>query len=71
MKQNMAVQKEQMKDINIDELEDLKDDMDDMQWQQKEIDEAMNRNYACDIDEAELDDELRDYDDEIFKETLQ
>jgi len=30
MKEAVTVQKEMMKDINLDELDDLRDDMDDM-----------------------------------------
>lgn len=60
-----------MKNINIDELEDLKDDMDEMNWQQQEMNDLMNRNYACDVDEDDLDEELRNYDDELFMETMQ
>ena len=35
------------------------------------MNEIMNRNYNCDVDENDLDAELKDYDDEIFMEAMQ
>ena len=47
-----------MKDINLDEMEDLRDEMDDMMWETQEMNEMLNRNFACDVNEQDLDDEL-------------
>lgn len=58
MKEAVGVQKEMMKDINLDDLDDLRDEMDDMMYETEEINEMLNRNYAMDVDEAELDEEL-------------
>lgn len=66
----MVAQKAAMKEINIDELDDLRDDMDDMLWESNEINDMLNRNYAVDIDEGELDDELRELDDGMFMDIL-
>ena len=59
-----------MQDINLDELEDLKDDMEEMKFESEEINEALNIDFGCDFDEDELDEELADLDDEMFLESL-
>ena len=42
-----------------------------MKQEQDYINEMMNRNYECnDIDEDDLDEQLRDYEDEMFQEVL-
>lgn len=60
-----------MKDINLDELEDLKDDMEEMKFDSEEINEALNIDFGCDVDEDELDEELAELDDEMFLESLE
>lgn len=59
-----------MKNLNIDDIEDLRDEMDDMAWESKEINEMLNRDYACDVDEGDLDAELRELEDDHFLEML-
>ena len=54
--------------VNVDDLEDLRDDMDDMMQETDYMNEMMNRNYCLDVDEAELDQEFAMLDNEIFKE---
>ena len=71
MKQAVQTQKGLMQDINLDDVEDLKDDMDDMMWETDQINEALNRNYNMDIDETDLDNEMKELDDELFKEAIQ
>ncbi len=70
MKQATEMQRNLMDQIDIDEMADLKDEMDDMMWQQKEINETLNRNYALDIDEYDLDQEMKELDDELFSDVL-
>lgn len=70
MKQAVTAQKNIMQDLNLDEVEDLKDDMDDMMWETDQINEALNRNYGMDIDETDLDNEMKELDDELFKEAI-
>lgn len=70
LKEGVAAQKEAMKNLNIDEIEDLRDEMDDMAWESKEINDMLNRDYACDVDEADLDAELRELEDDAFLEML-
>ena len=55
------------KDINIDEIEDINDDLADMMEDMNEINEAMGRSYATpdDIDEADLEAELDLLEDEL------
>ena len=63
-------QKEAMKNLNIDEIEDLRDDMDDMVYESNQINEMLNRDYACDVDEGDLDAELQELEDEAFLDML-
>merc|ERR1719324_490112 len=54
MKQAVTTQKQMMKDIDMDELEDLRDDMEDMKYESEEINEMMNMDFGLDVDEDEL-----------------
>lgn len=56
--------------VNIDELEDLKDDMDDMAYETNYMNEMMNRNYGLDVNEDDLEEEFRDLDNELFQEMM-
>ena len=40
--------------------------MDDMMYETEYMNEMLNRNYAMDINEADLDDEFRELDDMYF-----
>lgn len=68
MKQAVSAQKQMFDQVNLDELEDLRDDMDDMQYESDYMNEMLNRNYAIDVDESELDEEFAQLDNEIFKD---
>ncbi len=59
-----------MKNIDIDELDDLRYEMDEMVWESNEINDMLNRDYAVDVDEDELDNELRELDDGMFMDVL-
>jgi hypothetical protein len=59
-----------MAKIDIDQLEDLRDEMDEMIWESKEINDMLNRDYTVDVDEGELDAELEELDNEMFMEML-
>ena len=59
-----------MKDIDMDELEDLRDDMEEMKQESEEVNEMLNMDFGCDIDEDELDQELAELDDELFIENI-
>ena len=60
-----------MKDIDLDELADLRDDMEEMKYESEEINEMMNMDFGLDVDEDELDEELAELDDEMFLESLE
>ncbi len=60
-----------MKNIDVDQLEDLRDEMDDMVMESKEINDLLNRDYTVDVDEDELDAELRELDDGMFMDALE
>ena len=63
-----VAQKQQMKNFDQDELEDLFDDMADMMAESNEIQECMGRTYDVDFDEAALMGELDELDEEIVSE---
>lgn len=65
MQQVVALQKDAFKEIDMDKLDgtfssnsDIMDDMEDMKFETEYMNEMMNRNYACDVDEDELDREM-------------
>jgi charged multivesicular body protein 5 len=60
-----------MEDIDMDELEDLRDDMEEMKYESEEVNEMLNMDFGCDIDEDELDEELAELDDELFLDNLE
>ena len=70
LKSANVAQKEQMKNFNMDEMEDLFDDMADMMADAEEINEVMGRTYDVDFDEAALMGELDELDEEIVSEQL-
>ena len=71
LKSAVEAQKEQMKNINIDELEDLRDEMSEMQYDSQQIQDLLSRNYDIEADESELDAELQALDDDIYMEALE
>ncbi len=72
LKSAAAAQKEQMKKVNLDELEDVQDDIKEMMEDQEEIQEVLSRDYAVDAyDEQELQQELDELDTDIVNEKLE
>ena len=59
-----------MKQIDMDNIEDLYDDMADMMADMEEVNEVMSRTYDCQFDEGELLGELDELDEEIATEQL-
>lgn len=47
-----------MKGLDLDKLDDLRDQMDDMKYESDYMNEMLNRDYEIDIDEDDLDEEL-------------
>ncbi|VDP29702.1 unnamed protein product [Soboliphyme baturini] len=69
MKTGLKEMKKQYKNINIDKIDDLQDDLADMLEQANEVQEALSRNYATpDIDEDELEAELEALGDEMAED---
>lgn len=54
----------------MDELEDLRDEMDDMVYESDYMNDMLNRNYAMDVNEADLDEEFAELDNQIFAEQM-
>lgn len=42
----------------MDKMDDIMDEMEDMKFETEYMNEMMNRNYSCDIDESDLDREM-------------
>eukprot|EP01111_Echinosteliopsis_oligospora_P008463 TRINITY_DN2414_c0_g1_i1.p1 TRINITY_DN2414_c0_g1~~TRINITY_DN2414_c0_g1_i1.p1 ORF type:complete len:214 (+),score=82.14 TRINITY_DN2414_c0_g1_i1:50-691(+) len=73
MKEGSKVLKQQLKKVNIDQIENLQDDMQDMLDLNNEIQDALSRSYATpdELDEDALDAELAALDDEIdFEDSM-
>jgi len=70
MKETTKAMRGQMKNIKIDDVEKVHDDMEDLLLDQEEIQEVLGRSYAGmdEIDEDELDDELAALDSELLGE---
>ena len=58
------------KDLNIDDVDDITDDLAELMYDMDEINEALGQNFATpeDIDEADLEAELDMLDDELEEE---
>jgi charged multivesicular body protein 5 len=54
MKDTVNVQKDMMKECNVDSMYDVMDDMAEMKDDQAEISEAFNRNYDVEVGDDEL-----------------
>ena len=70
MKEANVQQKEMMKGMDMDDMEDVFDDMADMMADMEEVNEVMGRNYNVDLDENELLGELDELDEELAMEQL-
>ena len=71
MKEAMKVQKQQMKQIKIGEVDTMMDDMADLQLDSEEINEIMSRDYNVGaVDEDELEAELAELDNEGLLDEL-
>ena len=64
------VQKQQMKALDMDQMEDIFDDMADMMADMEEINEVMGRDYNVEMDENDLLGELDELDEELAAEQL-
>jgi charged multivesicular body protein 5 len=69
---NKEMKRTLRKDLDIDDIDDLADDMAELMDDFNEINEALGRNYATpdDIDETDLDAELEMLGDELEEEML-
>eukprot|EP00088_Acartia_fossae_P013536 TRINITY_DN17144_c0_g1_i1.p1 TRINITY_DN17144_c0_g1~~TRINITY_DN17144_c0_g1_i1.p1 ORF type:complete len:223 (+),score=77.08 TRINITY_DN17144_c0_g1_i1:61-729(+) len=66
MKTGVKEMKKEFKNVNIDQIEDLQDDLADMLEEANEVQEALGRSYGMpDVDEDELEAELDALGDEI------
>lgn len=62
MKTAHKVQTQQLKQLKVGDIEKMMDDMADMMMDTEEINEVMSRNYACEVDEDDLERELDELD---------
>mmetsp|Transcript_9490 Transcript_9490/g.18327 ORF Transcript_9490/g.18327 Transcript_9490/m.18327 type:complete len:204 (-) Transcript_9490:4718-5329(-) len=71
LKKANELQKQQMKKVNLDALEDAMEDMQDMMMDVQEMNEIMSRSYAIDdINEDDLEAELAELDQEMLEDNL-
>ena len=70
LKSANEVQKAAMKNIKMDDIEDLYEDMAEMMADMEEVNEVMARTYNCEFDENELLGELDELDEELATEQL-
>eukprot|EP00980_Cylindrotheca_fusiformis_P005742 scaffold1194_cov127-Cylindrotheca_fusiformis.AAC.19 len=70
---NTELKRTMKKDLNIDEVEDIADDMAELMEDFNEINDALGRNFATpeDLDEADLDAELEMLEDELEEDALE
>lgn len=47
-----------MKNLDLDKLDDIREQMMDMKYESDYMNEMLNRDYDIDVDEDDLDDEL-------------
>lgn len=69
MKAGVKQMKQEYKNINISEIENLQDDLEDMMADANEVQETLGRSYGVpDVDESELEAELEALGDELQQE---
>lgn len=56
MQEVLDTQKEAMKNLDLDKLDDIRDQMNDMKYESDYMNEMLNRDYDIDVDEEDLDD---------------
>lgn len=70
MKSGVKQMKQEYKNINLGEIEDLQDDMEDMMADANEVQEMLGRTYGVpDVDETELEAELEALGEELQQDT--
>jgi hypothetical protein len=71
LKRAIEIQKQHMKKVDIDDLEDTVDSMQDMQYDVQAMNEIMSRSYAIDdINEEDLEAELAELDEELLEKNF-
>lgn len=65
MKQGYQANMAMMKNVDIDKLQDIKDEMQDMMWECNQINDALNYDLEDDVDEDEIDAELADIENDL------
>lgn len=70
MRAGVKQMKQEYKNLNITDIENLQDDLEDMMADANEVQEALGRSYGVpDVDEAELEAELEALGDELQQDT--
>jgi len=65
MKQGYQANMDLMKSVDIDQLADIKADMQDMMWECNQINEQLNYDLEDDVDEDDIDQELADIENDL------
>lgn len=59
MKQAVGEQQKMFAELDMDALDDIRDEMEEMAAESEYMNELMSRDYEVDVDEGDLDEELR------------
>ena len=68
MEDVLKQQKEIMKTVNIDKMDEMREQMMEMKFESDYMNEMMNRNYDMDLDEEEFEDEFAELEREVNRE---
>lgn len=70
MQQTVETQKNLMKHVDLDRLEDIRDEMEEMKFQSDYTNELLNRNFDVELDDIDLDAEMQEIDNDFYKEVM-
>lgn len=71
LKEAVTVQKQAIKNVDLDKMEDMRDEMLDIKMQSDMMNDIMNRNYDMDYDEDEFEDDFMEFEKQIAAEKKQ
>lgn len=67
MKQTVETQKAMMQHVDIDHLQDIKDQMQEMKFQSDYTNQLLNRNFDVGMDDIDLDAEMQEIDNDFYQ----
>ena len=70
MKQTVEQQKALMKHVDIDQLEDIRDTMEEMKFESDYTNELLNRDFDVGTEDIDLDAEMQEIDNDFYQEVM-